>query len=381
MQTITINDTTLRDGEQSAGVAFGLSEKLAIARLLDQIGVHEIEVGIPVMGYGEAQAIREIVQLGLKASLLGWNRAVRGDIAASLACGLSRVHVSVPVSEIQIKAKFGGDRQRVFQQLQDVLAFALDRGLAVSVGGEDGSRAEPAFLLEVAQYAESLGAMRFRFCDTVGILDPFSTFERVSALVEGLTIPVEMHTHDDLGMATANAIAGIRAGARSVNTTVNGLGERAGNAALEEVVMALKHIDGLDLGILTQRLPALSRMVQQATGDPLPRWKAIVGRNAFTHEAGIHADGILKDPLTYAAFSPTELGLEHQFVVGKHSGRHGLHYLLLQSGVELSQEQERSLLGMVRDEAVRLHRSLTSEELLHLAHQIQSIDRTDLQLL
>jgi homocitrate synthase NifV len=363
---ILINDTTLRDGEQSAGIAFDLQEKVAIALALDAIGIHEIEVGIPVMGGDEADAIREIVNLGLRADLLGWNRAVVTDISASMACGLRRVHISIPVSEIQIQAKFQGDRHRVLQHLQDAMSFAMDHGLFVSVGGEDSSRAEASFLLDIALQAEAWGAQRFRFCDTVGILDPFSTFEQVQHLVKGLAIPVEMHTHDDLGMATANAIAGIRAGATSVNTTVNGLGERAGNAALEEVVMALKRIYGLNLGITTQRLSALSNLVQQATGDPLPRWKAVVGQNAFTHEAGIHADGILHDPMTYAAFSPDEVGCEHRLVAGKHSGRHLIHYLLQQRGIVLNDEQERSLLERVRHESARLKRSLTDEELLAL---------------
>jgi homocitrate synthase NifV len=366
--SIRINDTTLRDGEQAAGIAFSIQEKVAIALMLDALGVHELEVGIPVMGGDEAAAIREITSLGLHADLLGWNRAVIADLSASVACGLRRVHISIPVSRIQIQAKFGGDRQGVLQRLQDAMGFATDHGLFVSVGGEDSSRAEPSFLLDMALQAEEWGAKRFRFCDTVGILDPFSTYEQVQHLVQGLAIPVEMHTHDDLGMATANAIAGLRAGATSVNTTVNGLGERAGNAALEEVVMALKRIDGLDLGINTQRLATLSNLVQQATGDPLPRWKAVVGQNAFTHEAGIHADGILHDPMTYAAFSPNEVGCEHRLVAGKHSGRHLLHYLLQRRGIALNPEQERSLLEKVRHEAARLKRNLTDDELLALTN-------------
>jgi homocitrate synthase NifV len=258
---IAINDTTLRDGEQAAGVAFGLEEKIAIAKFLDAIGVQELEVGIPAMGPAEAQAIRAIVDLDLNAHLLGWNRAVISDIEASLHCGLKRVHISIPVSDIQIQVKFQGRWARMLEQLRDAIGYARDHGLEVSVGGEDSSRADDTFLLDAAQYAQEWGAFRFRFCDTVGILDPFTTHDKVQRLVAALDIPVEMHTHNDLGLATANALAGVRAGATSVNTTVNGLGERAGNAALEEVVMTLKQIYGLKLGIQTQHFLELSRFV------------------------------------------------------------------------------------------------------------------------
>ncbi|NES71915.1 MAG: homoaconitate hydratase, partial [Okeania sp. SIO2D1] len=258
MLPIQINDTTLRDGEQAAGVAFAITEKVFFATLMDAIGVQELEVGIPAMGGTEAEAITEIVKLGLKTKLTGWNRAVRSDIDASLACGLQRVHISVPVSEIQIAVKFQGNCQLVFERLRNTVSYARDRGLYVSVGGEDSSRADANFLLDVVLAAQDWGASRFRFCDTVGILDPLTTYDKVRQLVQQLTIPVEMHTHNDLGMATANALAGVRAGATSVNTTVNGLGERAGNAALEEVVMALKRIYGINSGINSRRFKEIS---------------------------------------------------------------------------------------------------------------------------
>lgn len=370
---IQINDTTLRDGEQAAGVAFTLQEKVAIAILMDEIGIQELEVGIPAMGNSEAEAISTINKLGLRAELLGWNRAVKSDVEASIACGLKRVHISIPISEIQINAKFKGNYQLVLDSLKNTVNFAVDRGLFVTVGGEDSSRAEENFLLDVARFAQEWGAKRFRFCDTVGILDPSATAAKIGKLVKNLSIAVEMHTHNDFGLATANALAGIMAGATSVNTTVNGLGERAGNAALEEIVMALKRIHKIDLGIKTQRLRELSEYVAKASGCNVPPWKAIVGDNAFAHESGIHAHGILQNPSTYEPFDPKEVGRERTLVVGKHSGRHLLINLLQQHGVDLTREESQSVLDSVRQRSVEVKRNLTPEELLNLVSQRRTV--------
>ncbi|MEN9201982.1 MAG: homocitrate synthase [Thermostichus sp. DG_1_6_bins_120] len=375
--SIILNDTTLRDGEQAAGIAFQIPEKISIAALLDAIGVPEIEVGIPAMGAVETEAIAAILSLGLRAQLLGWNRAVPGDILASIRCGLKRVHISVPVSDIQIQVKFQGDHSRLLKQLRQSMEMALEQGLWVSVGGEDASRATLAQVIELAQKAQRWGAQRFRYCDTVGILDPFSTYDQISHLVQAIDIPVEMHTHDDLGMATANALAGVRAGATSVNTTVNGLGERAGNAPLEEVVMALQQILGINTGIDTHRLRELSQQVARATGTPLPPWKAIVGDNAFAHESGIHAAGVLRDPRTYEPFPPEVVGSQRRLVLGKHSGRHLLLQVLQEHGIPLEQispQQLETLLEQVRQHVTQSKRPIPATELARWAqHTLQHI--------
>ena len=366
-QRVIIDDTTLRDGEQTAGVVFSLAEKIAIARMLDSIGVQEIECGIPAMGADELASVRALVDLGLNARLITWNRAVINDIQASVDAGVTAVDISLSVSDLHLAHKLRKDRNWVREQLKVALGFAKEQGLYVSVGGEDSSRADLAFLAELMEIARSLGADRFRFCDTLGILDPFATFDKISFLRARVpNLDIEVHTHDDLGMATANAIAGIRAGARFVNTTVNGLGERAGNAALEEVVMALKHASGVDTGVDTRRFVELSHLVGKASCRPVPEWKSVVGERVFAVESGLHADGILKHPGNYEGFDPAEVGLNRQIVLGKHSGSHGLRHRLAALDIILSAGEEQLFMAQVRRRSQELKRPLSDSDLLAL---------------
>ena len=364
--SIIIDDTTLRDGEQTAGVVFSIEEKKQIARMLDGMGVHELECGIPAMGEEEKAAVRALVDLELNARLITWNRAVQSDIQASIDAGVKAVDVSLSVSDIHIQNKLRKSRDWVREQLKRALDFAKRHDLYVSVGGEDASRADLEFVAELMATAKELGADRFRFCDTLGILDPFTTYEKVKFLRQHVDFDLEVHTHNDLGMATANAIAGIKAGARFVNTTVNGLGERAGNAALEEVVMALKHACGVDPGIDTRQFVGVSRFVGQASCRPVPEWKAVVGERVFSHESGLHADGVLKNPNNYEGFSPEEVGLSRYMVLGKHSGSHGLIHRLEALGIELGRLEANLLMDQVRSISQRNKRPLTDAELLVL---------------
>lgn len=366
MNRIKIVDTTLRDGEQTAGVVFSNHEKIRIAKMLDDVGVNQIEAGVPAMGGHEKEAIKEICQLGLRASIMGWNRAVIQDIEASLECGVDAVAISISTSDIHIEHKLRSTREKVLESMIKATEFAKKQGVYISVNAEDASRSDPVFLVEFAQAAKEAGANRLRYCDTVGILDPFTTTKRVKYLIEKVGIEVEMHTHNDFGMATANALAGVKGGATWIGVTVIGLGERAGNAALEEVVMALKYLEGVDLDFKTAKFRELAEYISLASKRELPAWKPIVGSNMFAHESGIHADGTLKHSRTYEVFCPEEVGLERQIVIGKHSGTNSIRAKFKEYGITLSAEEAQEILVRVRKIAVELKRSLFDKELVYI---------------
>lgn len=372
---IFIVDTTLRDGEQTAGVVFSNKEKIAIAEMLSDLGVDQLEVGIPTMGGDEKQAIKDIVKHNLKSSIMAWNRAVISDIEQSIDCGVDAVAISISVSDIHINHKLKTSREWVLENMVKSVEFAKKNGLYVSVNGEDASRADKDFLIQFIKAAKQAGANRFRYCDTVGVKEPFALHDDIKYLYDNTGFDIEMHTHDDFGMATANAIAGLKGGANYVGVTVNGLGERAGNAALEEVAMALKYVYGCSVDLDTTKFREISEYVSLASGRELPIWKAIVGTNMFAHESGIHADGAIKNPKNYEAFDPSVVGLERQIVIGKHSGRAAIVNKFKEYNIELTDEEANGILELVRSTSVSLKRSLFDKEVVRLYKEYHHINK------
>lgn len=360
-------DTTLRDGEQAPGVVFSLPEKIRIAALLDATGVPEIEIGTPAMGNAEMQDIRTIVGMGFGFKTLSWCRATKQDIRCAKLAGTNGVHISFPVSPILMKA-MDKNSTWALRQMKELIEFALPLFDYVTIGAQDASRAEIEYLKEFICAANAYGASRVRLADTVGILNPISTFELVTSIrnVEK-KLPLEIHVHNDLGMATANTVAAFMAGADCLSTTVNGLGERAGNAPMEEVAMALEMSAGIKSTLYTEVFSELSDYVSVVSNRPLSGSKPITGNMALSHESGIHTRCLLKDRSTYQLISAEKIGRkEEKFLIGKHSGKSTILYYLTEANLPISDEDCILLLDKVKECAEALKRAISKDELLDL---------------
>jgi len=367
---VTINDTTLRDGEQTAGVAFTRAEKVALAVMLFESGVSHLEVGIPAMGEEECLTIAAIRHALPKSILMAWCRANNSEIKRAAELQLDWVDISIPSSKQMIEHKLRCSKNTLLAKMQDSIRYAVSLGLEVCIGCEDASRADLELLAEIGVLGAEAGAKRLRYADTLGILEPFTVHDHIKQLTLMQPLDIEIHCHDDLGLATANTLAAIKAGARYANTTVVGLGERAGNAPLEEVAAALLQCHQQDIGIRLEMLPALCLAVAKAAGRPVAQQKCLVGEHVFTHESGIHVDGLLKDVRNYQGLDPVLLGRSHTLVLGKHSGLGAVQAVFSRIGITLDKIQSGQLLSAVQAFAVDRKRNPSDTELLGMRNQI-----------
>ena len=379
---IKIFDTTLRDGEQTPGVSLTPEDKLKIAIQLDKLGVDTIEAGFPITSRGEANAVKEIAEAGLKTEICGLARAEPKDVETALNCNVDLVHVFIATSDIHMEHKLKMNREEVVKRASEMVKLVKDRGVPVEFSAEDACRSDPDFLIKVFKAVSNAGVDRIDIADTVGIMNPTTMFNLVTKVKQVIKEPISMHCHNDFGLATANSLAGMLAGAERIHVAINGLGERAGNAALEEVVMSVQNLYQKETNINTRLIYETSNLVSRLTGiSPQPN-KAIIGDNAFGHESGIHVHGIINMPITYEPLEPEIVGRKRWIQAGKHAGTHGVKAQLEELGYEANDKQVKEILSRVKDLGDKGKR-LTDMDLDSIARSIlgQETDEKILELI
>ncbi len=348
-EKITIYDTTLRDGEQTPGVCLRTPEKLKIARKLDELGIHQIEAGFPIVSNEERRSVRAIVNENLNADILVLSRTRKEDINMAIDCDVDGIITFMGTSDLHLKHKFKKTREEILNICITSIEHAKDHGLFVAFSAEDATRTDIGFLKQIYKKAEDYGVDRVHIADTVGAISPQAMAYLVGELKKDIKTEISLHCHNDFGMALSNSISGLLAGASAVSTTVNGIGERAGNTSLEELVMTLLLIYGVDLKFNIDIFYELSRLVEKLTNMRIPENKPIVGRNVFRHESGIHVDAVIEEPLTYEPFLPELIGHHRRIVLGKHSGCRAVKAKLNECGIDVSRDELCKIVERVKE--------------------------------
>ncbi len=345
---VEICDVTLRDGEQTPGVVFTREEKIALATKLDSVHVDIIETGFPVVSASEKETVKEIANMGLNARTCCLSRSKLSDVEVAVDCDVDFISIFIAMSDMHLKYKYHKSCEEMFSCAMEAVEYAKDHGVGVRFAAEDGSRTELDVLKTAFKAAEEYKVDYVSIADTTGILTPSTTHYLVSEIKKVVKTPICIHCHNDLGLATANTLAAAEAGAKQLHTTVNGIGERAGNAALEELLVSLRIQYGIDRYDTTQ-LTGLSGLVKQYSGLEIAVTKPIVGKHAFSHESGIHVCAILEEPRTYELFSPEMVGGKRHLIVGKHTGRKALKGIVNNMGYDLSKEELTALLDRIKN--------------------------------
>lgn len=347
---VVVFDTTLRDGEQTPGVSFAVPDKVTVAKKLEEMGVPVIEAGFPINSEEEADAVRQIAEAVERSVVCALARVVDADVRAALACGVGMVHVFVPTSEVQMKHAFHGTPEKAIERTKSAIGAVKDAGVQCMFSPMDATRTDPQFLVEICQVAEEAGADWINLPDTVGVGTPRSIRGMVERVRAHVQVPLSIHCHNDFGLAVANSLAAVEVGAQMVQVAMNGIGERAGNASLEQTVLALHCLYDKRTGLKTERLYELSRLVERLTGIPTPPYQPIIGANAFSHESGIHAAGVLEKPSTFepGVMTPEMVGHRRRIVIGKHAGTHAVKQALDEAGLHPTDEELREIVKRVK---------------------------------
>jgi isopropylmalate/homocitrate/citramalate synthase len=363
---IELYDNTLREGEQPPGVVFTSDEKMEIARALDQFGVHWANVGFPAVSKEELAGVQRITKAGLRMKTAALCRLLPEDVDATVDSGVNLVSLFLATSDVHLRDKLKLTEAEAMKKIEAAVRRVKDRGVACAFTTEDGTRTPLDRLLRIFKLAQDVGADYLILADTVGVLTPNATRGVIGALAAQLQKPIGLHFHDDLGLALANTLAGLEAGARMAHVTVNGVGERSGNTCLEELSVVLKVKYGRDLGFRLERLHELSSMVHRASGTKTGEHKSIVGRWCFTHESGIHVAGLLSNPETYQPYAPALVGRTHEIAFGKHSGQQSVAYLCELAGVTLSDEARKRVLDRIKQRAEQKQGTIDTRQAIEL---------------